>query len=114
MRIQNQRNQAAANNELLERARFALDSSRPDEAQFLAAELLKTNAGNREASKILGYALMMLGRAPEAVSALDKATRGSHDAEAETQLGIALRRCDRTDEAIDAFRRATKRKPPHP
>jgi tetratricopeptide (TPR) repeat protein len=112
MKNRMQAGHGTSRNEGLEQARFALDTNRPADAERLAADILKANAGNREAAKILGYALIMLGRVDEAVAVLERAARGSHDPELETQLAIALRRCGRLDDAIDWLNRAVKRKPP--
>jgi tetratricopeptide (TPR) repeat protein len=103
---------SAANNEALESARFALDTDRPADAERLAAGILKSNSGNREATKILGFAMIMLGRAAEAIAPLEKAARGGHDPELETQLAIALQRCGRTEDAVTWLKRAVRRKPP--
>jgi tetratricopeptide (TPR) repeat protein len=101
-------------NEALEQAKFALDTGRPSDAERIAADLLKANAGNREAAKLLGYALIMQKRVDEAVAVLERAARGSHDAELETQLAIALQRVGRMDDALQSLSRAVKRKPPFP
>jgi tetratricopeptide (TPR) repeat protein len=101
-------------NEAVQQARFALDHERPAEAERLAREILESNAGNREAANVLGYALIMQGRAREAVKLLEKAARGSLDPEIETELAIALQRCDRTEDAVTWLERAVKRKPPFP
>ena len=108
------RNRPAATDEALRDARRALETKRPAEAERIATDLLKTNSGNREAAKVLGYALIMLGRVGEATALLEKAARGSHDPEIDMALGIALRQSGRTDEAIAALKRAVKRKPPFP
>jgi len=104
----------AATNEAIESARFALANDRPAEAERIAANILKVNSGHREATKVLGYALIMLYRSKEAVAVLEKAARGTHDPEIETQLGIALRHNRRIDDAVVALKRAIKRKPPFP
>jgi tetratricopeptide (TPR) repeat protein len=103
-----------ATNEAVQRARFALDHDRAAEAERLAEEILKSNADNRDAIKTLGYALIMQSRAREAVKHLEKAARGSQDAELETELAIALQCCDRNDDAVTWLERAVKRKPPFP
>lgn len=106
------RSHAATTNETLERGRFAIQTGRPLEAERIAREILSINSGSREATKILGYAQIMLGCYEQAVSSLEKAARGSHDSELETQIGIALRHCGRPDDALVWLRRAVKRKPP--
>lgn len=108
------RKQPAAVAEALQHARHALETGRPADAERIAADILQANPGNREAAKVLGYALMMLGRNAEAVTVLETAARGGRDAEADTALGIALRQAARTDDAIAAFKRAIKRDPSYP
>jgi len=108
------RTRAAALAEALQHARHALETGRPADAERIAAEVLQANAGDREAAKVLGYALMMLGRNADAVAVLEKAARGNRDAEADTALGIALRQAGRADDAVAAFNRAIKRDPKYP
>ena len=108
------RQAGVAKNEALERARIAIQINQPDQAQQIAAEILKSNSGDREAIKILGYALIMLKRAGEAVEILESAARRSHDPELDTQLAIALQQCGRTADAIHWLKRAIKRKSPQP
>jgi tetratricopeptide (TPR) repeat protein len=91
-----QRAQAAA----LQQANLAIQNERPADAERIAGEILKANAGHLEATKILGYALLMQGRAQEAVGPLEKAARASHDPEIETQLAIALRQAGEIDKAL--------------
>jgi len=108
------RKPSAAVAEALRHARHALETGRPADAERIAAGVLQTSPGDREAAKVLGYALMMLGRNADAVAVLDKAARGNRDAEADTALGIALRQAGRIDEAVAAFNRAVKRDPKYP
>ena len=103
---------AAASEEALRRAQFAISNERPIEAERLAAEILKANPGHPQATKILGYALIMLGRPKEAIALLEKAARRGRDAEIETQLAIALRQAGRGEDALLWLNRAIKRKPP--
>jgi tetratricopeptide (TPR) repeat protein len=113
--VRNSRHQAApATAEALRYARFALEDKRPAEAERIAADILKSNSGNREAVKVLGYALIMLGRAAEALTLLEKAARGSHDPELEMEVAVALRLNGRIDHAIASLKRAIKRTPPFP
>ncbi|MGH6684670.1 MAG: tetratricopeptide repeat protein [Pseudolabrys sp.] len=106
----NERQRAQA--ETLQKAQQAIQGERPAEAERLAGEILKANAGHAEAIKILGYALLMQGRAEEAVAPLEKAARASHDPEIETQLAIALRQDGDSDKALLWLQRAVKRMPP--
>ncbi len=100
--------------EALQRAVFAIQNDLPAEAERIANGILLANAGHREASKILGYALMMLGRPREAIAPLERVARSSRDAECETQLAIGLRQCGRGDDALLWLKRAIKRTPPFP
>lgn len=98
--------------EALQKAALALQNDRPQEAERIAGEVLKANAGNVDAAKFLGYALLMQGRADEAVAPLEKAARASRNPEIETQLAIALRHVGKNDKALIWLRRAVKRTPP--
>ena len=108
--LQSERQRAQA--EALQRARLAVQGDRPAEAERFAREVLAANAGHLEATKLLGYALVMQDRADEAVAPLEKAARASRDPEAETQLAIALRHSGDNDKALLWLRRAVKRTPP--
>ena len=106
----NERQHAHA--EALQRAKLAIQQERPIDAERIAGEILERNAGHLEATKIAGYALLMQGRAKEALAPLEKAARASHDPEIETQLAIALRQAGQTDKALIWLKRAVKRMPP--
>ncbi len=106
----NERQRAQA--EALQRATFALQQGQPADAERIATEILKTNAAHSEATKVLGYALMMQERAKEAVVPLERAARAGRNPEIETQLAIALRRCGQSAKALIWLRRAVKRTPP--
>ena len=109
---QNERQRAQA--EMLQRARLAVQNDRPADAERLAGEILAANSGHLAATKLLGYALLMQGRADEAVDPLEKAARSSRDPEAETQLAIALRQAGDSEKALIWLKRAVKRTPPFP
>lgn len=96
----------------LQRAMQAVQDGRPADAERLANEILTANAGHLEAAKVLGYALLMQGRATDAVPPLQKAARASHNPEIETQLAIALRQDGDSDKALIWLQRAVKRTPP--
>ncbi|HEY5305306.1 MAG TPA: tetratricopeptide repeat protein [Pseudolabrys sp.] len=98
--------------QMLQQANSAIQNERPIEAERLAREILKANSGHSEAIKILGYALLMQGKAEDAVAPLEKAARASHDPEIATQLAIALRQAGETDRALIWLKRAVKRTPP--
>ena len=99
---------------LLTQATFELHRERPQEAERIAGEILKTNLRHPRALQVRGCALLMQGRVQEAVGILEDAVRSSHDPETETQLAIALRRCGRAAEALQVLKRAVKRRPPFP
>jgi tetratricopeptide (TPR) repeat protein len=101
-----------AQTETLQRAKLAIENERASDAERLAGEILKANSGHAEAIKILGYALLMQGKAEDAVQPLEKAARASRDPEIETQLAIALRQAGDTDKALVWLKRAIKRTPP--
>jgi tetratricopeptide (TPR) repeat protein len=94
-------------------ARLAMDRSRPDEAERIAAGILKHAPRHWGASYILGCALLKQGRSDEAVPHLESAAHGRHDPEVETMLGVGLRHAGRLTEALARLRRAAKRRPPY-
>ena len=104
----------SAGDHVLERATLALQMQRPDEAERIAADVLKANRGNIVAATILGRALMMQNRAGEAIAPLERAARRSGDPAIETLLAAALATAGRRDEALDRLRQTTARRPPFP
>src|SRR5262249_39029601 len=92
----------------------ALQGRRSEEAARIAREILKDNPRHQRALQLYGCALLMQGKAREAIAPLEEASRGRHDAESDTQLAIALRQAGRFDEALTKLKRASKRKPPFP
>jgi tetratricopeptide (TPR) repeat protein len=98
----------------LQQAAFALNSQRPGEAERIAAEVLKVDRRDARALHIFGCALLMQGRAAEAIAPLEAAARIRHDAEIDMQLAAALQQAGRVDDALSRLRRAIKRQPPHP
>jgi Tfp pilus assembly protein PilF len=94
-------------------ATSALNANRPVEAERIAREALKDDPRHAGALRILGYALLMQNRAPDAVAALEPAMHGSPDPELETQFAIALRQAGQLEQALHRLKRAIKRKPPY-
>ncbi len=91
---------------------LAFRMGRPDEAERLASDVLKSNRGNILAAQILGRALLVQNRASEAIDPLQRAARRSDDPEIETLLAAALAAAGRDDEASEQLRRTTARRPP--
>jgi Flp pilus assembly protein TadD len=98
----------------LQSASFALQGNRPAEAQWIAADALKTHPGEPRALQILGYALLVQGKAAEAIAPLEQAARRSHDPGAEMQLAVALNQAGRGEDARARLARAIKRRPAFP
>jgi tetratricopeptide (TPR) repeat protein len=92
---------------ILARAMFALDNERPEDAERIAAEMLRADPGHARALYILGSALTMQGRAGEAIAPLEAAARGRRDPE------IELRQVGRHEDAVSRLKLATKRRPPY-
>jgi tetratricopeptide (TPR) repeat protein len=97
----------------LERANAALDTGRPQEAERIARELLKSDPRHLRALYVLGCALLMQGRAEDALAPLEAAGRGKRDPDFETVLAVALRRVGRAEDALSRLKRVIKRHPQH-
>jgi tetratricopeptide (TPR) repeat protein len=102
----------SSGNPALESAVLALRMQRPDEAERLAAGVLKSNRGNALAAQVLGRALIMQNRAAEAIDPLQRAARRSDDPATETLLATALAAVGRRDQALEQLRQAVARRPP--
>jgi tetratricopeptide (TPR) repeat protein len=100
--------------DILQHAILALDQERPQEAERIAAEVLKANPTHARALFVTGSALIMQDRAAEAVRPLEAAARGRHDGEFDTMLAIALRNAGRREDALSRLKLAVKRRPPYP
>ena len=99
---------------MLEQATGALRMQRPDEAERLAAAVLKSDRGNVLAAQLLGTALLMRGRPSEAIDPLRRAARRGADPAIETLLAKALAAVGRGGDALDQLRLATSRRPAFP
>lgn len=97
----------------LQRARLALNSDRPQEAERIANEILNMDPRQPQALLVRGCALLMQKRSADAVAPLQAATQSLRDGEADTLLAMALRQSGRSDEALARLKRATKRRPPY-
>jgi Tfp pilus assembly protein PilF len=104
---------AGRGDDALQRAMSALNSERPNEAERIAGEMLKSDPRNALALHIFGCALLMQGRVQDAITPLETAARGRHDPKIETLVAIALRQAGRPEDALSWLKRATKRQPPH-
>jgi Tfp pilus assembly protein PilF len=96
----------------LQSAVLALQMQRPDEAERLAASVLKANRGNAVAAAVLGRALTLQNRAAEAIAPLERAARRGDNPALETQLAAALAAAGQSDKALEQLRRTTARRPP--
>jgi tetratricopeptide (TPR) repeat protein len=94
-------------------AKSALDNGRPQEAERIVAQVLKADPRHAGALHIFGAALLMQGRAADAIAPLEAAARADHDPEIETMLALALHRTGRSEDALSRLKRATKRQPPY-
>jgi tetratricopeptide (TPR) repeat protein len=103
---------ASRRDEALSGAIFALNSQRPQDAERIARDVLKAEPRHAQALHVLGHALLMQGRADDAIAAIEPAARGLHDPALDTQLAVALRQSGRTEDALSRLKRATKRQPP--
>lgn len=98
----------------LEQASLALQTQRPDEAERLASGVLRADRSNIVAARVLGTALLMQGRADEAIDSLERAARRSQDPAIETLLARAMAAVGRRGEALDQLRKTIGRRPPFP
>jgi tetratricopeptide (TPR) repeat protein len=103
---------ATRTSDVLERAAAALQMQRPDEAERLAAEVLRAEPRHVRAHYLMGCALLMQRRAQDAIAPLETAARGRNDPQIEIELAIALRLTGRFDEALKRLNRLAKRQPP--
>src|SRR5581483_6149774 len=83
----------------LQGALSALQAGRPLDAERIAAEILKSDPKQASALHILGCAVLMQGRAEDALAPLEAAARQRRDPEVDTQLAVALRQAGRDAEA---------------
>lgn len=98
----------------LQQALIALRSGRAAEAERLASGVLRSRGASVMATQILGEALLLQGRAQEAVDRLEKPARRSGEPGTETLLAMALDAAGRSAEAMDQLRSATTRRPVFP
>ena len=98
--------------EAVQQAMFALNNERPDEAERIAGEVLKREPRHAGALHVFGCALLMQGRAKDAIAPLEAAARAQHNPELDVQLALALRNAGRLDDAVSRLKRAIKRQPP--
>jgi hypothetical protein len=75
----------------LAQAKLALNQERPQDAQRIAEAILKMDARHGQALHVLGCALVMQGRAADAIAPLEQAVRELRDPETDTMLAFALR-----------------------
>jgi len=95
----------------LHMAILALQRQRPDEAERIAAGVLKREPSHPAAAGILGRAMMLQNRAAEAIPVLEQAARRGNDSAVEAQFADALVATGRRDEALAQLRRSMARRP---
>lgn len=95
----------------LQGAVLALRAQRPDEAERIAAEVLKFAPHHPVAAGILGRAMMLQNRTEEAIPVLEQAARRGEDSAVETQYADALVATGRRDEALAQLRLTMARRP---
>lgn len=95
----------------LRSAIHALQIGRPDEAERLAAAVLKANRTHPMAATVFGRALTLQGRAAEAIPVLERVARRGDNPAIETQLAAALVAAGRDDDALAQLRLTTTRRP---
>jgi tetratricopeptide (TPR) repeat protein len=97
----------------LAKASLALQMQQFEEAEQLAAQVLKSDRGNKFAAEILGRALMAQNRLDEAIVHLAKFARRTGEPSIETLLAGMLAAVGRKGEALDHLRNAVARRPPY-
>ncbi len=95
----------------LQAAVLALRAQRPDEAERIAADVLKFAPHHPVAAGILGRAMMLQNRVAEAIPVLEQAARRGEDSAVETQFADALVATGRRDEALAQLRLTMARRP---
>ena len=103
---------AAVIDDILQRGVKALDEQRAPDAERLARDALGRDSRHPNALHLLGVALLMQGRAREAVAPLEQAAREQTNSRIETHLGKALLESGRASEALTRFERAIQCQPP--
>jgi len=96
---------------VLQAAVLALRAQRPDEAERIAADVLKFAPHHPVAAGILGRAMMLQNRIAEAIPVLEQAARRGEDSAVETQFADALVATGRRDEALAQLRLTMARRP---
>ena len=97
--------------DVLASAMLALNDERLQEAEQIAAAVLKVDPHHAKALYILGCALTLQGRAAEAIAPLEAAASACDDPVVDTMLAIALLQAGRHEHAITRLALTTKRHP---
>lgn len=100
--------------EALRQAVFALRGGRPQEAEWIAADLLKRSPREPRAQQIFGCALLQQGKVQDAIGPLKQAASRTHDPEVATQYAMALQQAGHDEQAIEVLQRIVARNPPFP
>ena len=102
---------AGAAEQALQAAVLALRAQRPEEAERIAADVLKFAPHHPAAAGILGRAMMLQNRTAEAIPVLEQAARRGNDSAVEAQFADALVATGRRDEALAQLRLTMARRP---
>ena len=105
---------AGTNEPALQQAIFELEGGRLKEAELLAGDVLRRRPADPRALQIFGNALLLQGKAEQAIAPLAQAARRTHDPVIEMQAAMAMSRAGRSEGALVWLERATKRRPPFP
>ena len=92
----------------------AMRMQRPDEAERITREVLRTDRNNILALQILGHALLMMNRAADAIVPLETAAARSNEPSIETLYAGALAGVGRRDDALAQLQRTIARRPLYP
>jgi predicted Zn-dependent protease len=96
----------------LHRAALALQMGQPQEAEQIAARVLKSDRASVGAAILIGQALFAMNRASDAIAPLQGVARLSADPRVETLLAAALGAAGRSKDALDQLQLTTARRPP--
>lgn len=89
-----------------------MQTGQPQEAEQIAARVLKSDRASVGAAILMGQALFAMNRAADAIAPLEGVARLSGDPRVETLLAAALGAAGRSKDALDQLQLTTARRPP--